>query len=495
MIRKVRKVVNRTYDKYSGDEYPLFTDNLNPHYDIEMSTQVDRILSNVQMRVAAIYDSLDEPYEMEENPTNEGLNDDIDKLLRKLIKNPLVGLAQQGFDVSALIGSPALNQLANPMILDCLGLTDSNLASSIGDRNLLAGTALDYTIKFVPDEFSSTDYSNNELKVCEMSLPQKASNFNISMVDGYSYTLYRTDDTTEVTSVVLTDFDENKEFVIHIKSVYTGETTSDDELKNDFSSELDLSDDLGGNSGGEQEEDDDKTCDEMELTWLKYILAVCEIIKLLVNIVSTVLGIIVPLIDMVKQATIAWVDPPMFAAIINDISQKLMALVFSIIGTLLMKLWSLLDFDCVSANAAEVIAQINEVLAGIQECMGAVDALALEIEGLSGLGDLFQELKKNFQKQFEELKNAWNLKNMANTFKETLQSVGEDWKEAFTNPAVLYSEAVPDEIKSDIANFINLYRSGKATVNNTVDTIKMLGDMFNKTPVETTNKVQNVSNG
>ena len=196
---------------------------------------------------------------------------------------------------------------------------------------------------------------------------------------------------------------------------------------------------------------------------------------------------------MIKQATIAWVDPPMFAAIINDISQKLMSLVFSIIGSLLMKLWALLDFDCVSAEAAEVIAAINEVLAGIQECMGAVDALALEIEGLSGLGDIFNELIENIGNQINDMIAAWNWQNMQAQVMDALKSAGNDWTEAFTNPDILYSEAVPDEIKSDIQNYISLYREGKAAVNNIVNTIEQLINMFNKTPTEKENSNPSVS--
>ncbi len=481
MIRKVRKVVKRTYDKYSTDEYPLFTDNLNPHYDTEMSVQVDKMLATVQQKVAAIYDSLEEPYEMESVPTNEGLNNDIDKLMGKMLKNPLVGLKQMGFNIDGLVGSAALNQLGNPMGLDCFGLTKSNLAGLVGTDYLEGFFSLDYEITFEPDTNCKTEYDGNKLKLSAASLPINASNFNITVFPGYAIAALKDSNEKALEVITLKDFDDNKKLTLKIS------TKADD----GSSDGIDFNMDNPANSGTDG--DEDKDCALQELAWLKYILAVCDIIKILVNIVSTVLGIVVPLIDMIKQATIAWVDPPMFAAIINDISQKLMSLVFSIIGSLLMKLWALLDFDCVSAEAAEVIVAINEVLAGIQECMGAVDALALEIEGLSGLGDIFNELIANIGKQINDMIAAWNWQNMQAQVMDALKSAGNDWTEAFTNPDILYSEAVPDEIKSDIQNYISLYREGKAAVNNTVNTIEQLINMFNKTPTEKENSNPSVS--
>ena len=221
-------------------------------------------------------------------------------------------------------------------------------------------------------------------------------------------------------------------------------------------------------------------CDFVELQFLKVILVMVKIVKLLVTIISTVLGIIIPIINIVKEAQLAWINPPFMMSIINQVAQKLMAVMFSLIGVILMKLWSLLNFECISANTISILSQISTTMAGIDDAIASVNSVALVSEEVNKA----LETRKSLNEMVD------NLKQQATEGKELFNSLGDKLKAAidadgkaandyfdslFTNPEALYSESVPPEIRSQVSRAIAEYKKTEKSYTNLVNTVKSWG--------------------
>lgn len=496
MAKEIRRVSKTVYNKYVGSDYPIGTDNLNPRYDTQLETQVNKIINEVHNRIVKAYARANVEYDDSfdfDNPSVEGLNNDLDNLIRKLSKNPLVDLAENGFAIGPLIGSKALGALTNPICLDCNGVAtvdqlrqgdfsneldannqDQDLDSQGSDPNSSGngkdeaeGDNTPFTIKYITEHSSNwtnpnpTTYTaascNKENPIILVdAVPDKGWFFKGWFLDSTYNQKIKNNKFEGVGSGV----------TIYAKYVDDSEDGKNDE-------------DTGGNAISDFPEGPDPDgCDVQELQWLKIILAIVTIVQILVKIVGTVLGIIVPLINIVKEAQLAWINPPLMASLIQRVAQKLMAIVFSIIGVLLMKLWSLLNFDCISATASQTLAQINQVMAGINDIVASVDACALEIDNIGGFD--WKSIADNLNDQVEQLKDAWSPEKFSKDIETALAGVGKEWAETFTDPSKLYSNAVPKEIRDQVEGILCAYNEGKQNVMSTVDTIKGMVDRYSK---------------
>lgn len=490
MAKEIRRVSKTVYNKYVGSDYPIGTDNLNPRYDTQLETQVNKIINEVHNRIVKAYARANVEYDDSfdfDNPSVEGLNNDLDNLIRKLSKNPLVDLAENGFAIGPLIGSKALGALTNPICLDCNGVATVDQLRQ-GDFSNNRG------LDDLDEDLNNSGNGNGE-EAKDDNTP-----FTIKYVTEHSSNWTNPNPTTYTTASC------NKENPIILVNavpdsgwIFKGwflDAAYNQKIKNNkfegvgsgvtiYAKYIDDSED-GGNDGdiGENaisdfpEGPDPDGCDVQELQWLKIILAIVTVVQILVKIVGTVLGIIVPLINIVKEAQLAWVNPPLMASIIQRVSQKLMAIVFSILGTLLMKLWSLLNFDCISATASQTLAQINQVMAGINDIVASVDACALEIDNIGGFD--WKSIADNLNDQVEQLKDAWSPENFSKDIETALAGVGKEWAETFTDPSKLYSNAVPKEIRDQVEGILCAYNEGKQNVMSTVDTIKSMVDRYSK---------------
>lgn len=490
MAKEIRRVSKTVYNKYVGSDYPIGTDNLNPRYDTQLETQVNKIINEVHNRIVKAYARANVEYDDSfdfDNPSVEGLNNDLDNLIRKLSKNPLVDLAENGFAIGPLIGSKALGALTNPICLDCNGVAT---VDQLRQGDFPNNRGLDDL-----DEDLNNSGNGNGEEAKDDNTP-----FTIKYVTEHSSNWTNPNPTTYTTASC------NKENPIILVNavpdsgwIFKGwflDAAYNQKIKNNkfegvgsgvtiYAKYIDDSED-GGNDGdiGENaisdfpEGPDPDGCDVQELQWLKIILAIVTVVQILVKIVGTVLGIIVPLINIVKEAQLAWVNPPLMASIIQRVSQKLMAIVFSILGTLLMKLWSLLNFDCISATASQTLAQINQVMAGINDIVASVDACALEIDNIGGFD--WKSIADNLNDQVEQLKDAWSPEKFSKDIETALAGVGKEWAETFTDPSKLYSNAVPKEIRDQVEGILCAYNEGKQNVMSTVDTIKSMVDRYSK---------------
>ena len=490
MAKEIRRVSKTVYNKYVGSDYPIGTDNLNPHYDTQLETQVNKIINEVHNRIVKAYARANVEYDDSfdfDNPSVEGLNNDLDNLIRKLSKNPLVDLADNGFAIGLLIGSKALGALTNPICLDCNGVATIDQLRQGGSSNIYNNQSL------AGDQ--SEDGSGSEEPNVGDNTP-----FTIKYVTEHSSNWTNPNPTTYTAASC------NKENPIILVDAVPDEgwffkgwfldSTYNQKIKNNkfegvgsgvtiYAKYVDDSED-GGNDGdtGENaisdfpEGPDPDGWDVQELQWLKISLASVTIVQILVKIVGTVLGIVVPLINIVKEAQLAWINPPLMASIIQRVSQKLMAVVFSILGVLLIKLWSLLNFDCISASASQTLAQINQVMSGINDIVASVDACALEIDNIGGFD--WKSIVDNLNAQVEQLKDAWSPEKFSKDIETALAGVGKEWAETFTDPSKLYSNAVPKEVRDQVESILCAYNEGKQSVMSTVDTIKSMVDRYSK---------------
>ena len=483
MAKEIRRVSKTVYNKYVGSDYPIGTDNLNPRYDTQLETQVNKIINEVHNRIVKAYARANVEYDDSfdfDNPSVEGLNNDLDNLIRKLSKNPLVDLAENGFAIGPLIGSKALGALTNPICLDCNGVATIDQLRQ-GDFNGFDTDDLDedlnnsgngddntpFTIKYVTEH--SSNWTNPNPTTYTTASCNKEN--PIILVDAVP-------DTGWIFKGWFLDSAYNQK-IKNNKFEGVGSSVTIYAKYIDDAEDDELDDDLGENSISDFPDGPDPDgCDIQELQWLKVILAIVTIVQILVKIVGTVLGIIVPLINIVKEAQLAWINPPLMASLIQRVSQKLMALVFSILGTLLMKLWSLLNFDCISASASQTLAQINQVMAGINDIVASVDACALEIDNIGGFD--WKSIVDNLNDQIEQLRDAWSPEKFSKDIETALAGVGKEWAETFTDPSKLYSNAVPKEIRDQVEGILCAYNEGKQNVMSTVDTIKGMVDRYSK---------------
>lgn len=482
MSRYVRRISRKVYDKYNGSDYPLNSDNLNPLYNTDLEDQLDKALIFIHGKIQKAYksyslDYTDDKFDVN-NPSVEGLNNDLDNLIRSLNKNPLVQLKNYGFNVNSLVGSKSLNDLTNPLIIDCYGIStlddkskdisnnnsnksyfsnEDNLNDSNSGLNQTSSnnnSSKPYEIKYVVNNVKSTwinpnptSYNNNVIPFT-IKIPEVDENY--SFKGWYLDSSYN----TKLKNNKFLGYNSDVTLYARIEII-----TDDDDVENDYEvPEV------------EDDSEDENGCDVKELYWLKIILSVVKIIKILLNVVSTVLGIVVPLINITKEAQLAWINPPLMASIINRVSQKLMSLMFSIIGTLLMKLWSMLNFDCISQSSSDIISQINEVLSGINSTLGSVDAIALEMNNLEGDNSLLDSIKD----QINKLQEEWDNTDLNEELSKSMKSLGDDWKKVFTNPNKLYSELVPNETRSSVENIISQYNETKSNVSTSIEAIRNL---------------------
>ena len=539
MAKKIRKVFRRSYDKLSANDYGLGTDNLNPLRNTEFETQIQEVLNECQVRINKIktkYNLLDGETEIVDNPTIEGMNDQLNSMLSQLNKNPLRDLQEMGIDPSSLVGNRALEQMGHPICLDCAG---------VGTLDKLKKG--DLSIDFLKDDEDGNGNGNNG--------GDNGEDEDLDKEYSIAYDLGGA--TSPAKSVVLswpsTYTMRNPSFIIPSNLVYEDgkkfkgwylDSSYNEKVKNnkflgygrdvilyalgDKPSDDDDSPllDTGEQNPDIDPDDDAKDCAIQEMEWIKAILAVCQVIDTIIKVVVLVLSIIVPLINIIKEAVLAWVNPSNIASIINRVAQKLISVVFSIIAALIMKLWSLLNFDCISSSAMDVIAQINELLSGIQGAFGAVDELACAFDGLAGVDwaamgkefkwqmasssnkmkEMFNENYKNsfpgdneYKKMGHPQASEWKVgdENPDYIFKEvseTLKEFAEDWTwESIKNdPKKLYSKCVPPEIRNQIEALISTGMESYNTVMGTIDTTKSLIAMFSGIK-ETANKPRGVS--
>lgn len=231
-------------------------------------------------------------------------------------------------------------------------------------------------------------------------------------------------------------------------------------------------------------DDDDDTCDLINLSWLKIILIIVTVLGILVKVLVLIQNIMKAIADIAKDAQLCWINPPSLQSLISYVMQRLGAVIFQIVGMILLKLWAMLNLDCLSDMTMNTIEEINAALSNLMSAIAEVESTALDFKGAGGdLASSILEMIKNLKE--EMIQQAQNLKDTFNNMKDTLtsqaewQKLGQELADVYSNPQT-YLEMVPPEIKAKVLQAIDTYENTKKNITNIINTQKSIFSKKNK---------------
>ena len=232
--------------------------------------------------------------------------------------------------------------------------------------------------------------------------------------------------------------------------------------------------------------DNDSECDLLELSILKIILIIIIIVGILIKVLVLVFNIMRAAALIAKDAQLCWINPPCLTSLIAYVMQRLSAIIFQIVGMILLKLWALLNLDCISDNTAAVMDQINEALSGLMNLLGQIDSLAIDFKGAgtdfaSSIKEAIQSMKDQVMSAAQEVENEF--KNLPNSMLQDLKTAGADIADTYTNPAT-YLAMVPPEIRNKVTGAINNFNKTKENVKSAVQAIQKTKAVLSRAPVQ-----------
>lgn len=155
-----------------------------------------------------------------------------------------------------------------------------------------------------------------------------------------------------------------------------------------------------------------ETCALSTLGILKVIAIIIQITSVFKMIISYVLGIIVPIMEIVTLAAGLWVCPAGAGEIIMKLVQTSLGIMVKIICQIIAELWKMINTNCIVKSSLAA-------LDGIQSSMG------LGLKALSDTGSAFSMMGE-VARVIEQFKDQ--LKDMSNQAKNAKQSFKEEAK-------------------------------------------------------------------
>ena len=510
MQQIIRKYTRRVYDSYSTAGYDVSMDNLNPINPTVLEKQFDEMLQVVKTKVVNNYEKakIQLPDDLFESPgvDPKSLLNAIDNLISSIKKdeNPLMDLMDLGIsDLTPFLTAPeaASSLMDNPLTLDCNGIEKTLLSSSEissddsdeedeenkknnsdlldeGDSNSSGGGSNSGNEDDNTDKYTITyEISNGSNNVGNPSI-YNPNDCPIQLYpavadDGYVFKSWYYD--ASFSEKVPSTGIPNKESDVTVYArIIAEEEDSPEEDEQGDSLDSNLPNPL----------DDDGDCDMVELTWLRIIMIILIIVQILIKVLVIAISIMRMAAAIAKDAQLCWINPPSLMSLISVVIQTLAAIIFQLIGMILMKLWALLNLDCVVDSVTDMIDQVNSILNGMSDAMRKVDALALDLgKPGTGIATAIKALKDSLVQQFEDIKNQWSIENLGEQLKEALGGVVSDYKALFTNPALLYEKTVPPEIRNKIQSLMDAYNASQTAIMN-------MGKTYNKM-MNSIHKLQN----
>ena len=513
--RVIRRVAKRTYDQYAFVDYAVSSDNLNPINPTKLDTQVTEVTAAVKQKIINAYDKVKietpkELFEPEVSPAT--LLSAIDNLIRNVKSNPLKGLLNNlgpgaPIDVALATIPNDTDFLNNPPQLDCDGVTDpTSLLTNNNETDTTTDTTGD-TNKETDDEDSnnedsddwSSDSTNSASSNGDLGKSSTATIvYNKESLDekedtsSWPSTITKSEKTKSIAAAVPVYIvgGDNYEFkgwfydntynspVKNNKVVYDMQRDGVITLYAffDLKDDSDNPDDQTTDDTNIAQPDDGNDCNLIELSFLKIILIIIIILKILIQVFVLVYNIMKAMADIAKDAQLCWINPPSLQSLISYIMQRLSAIIFQIVGMILLKIWAMLNLDCVSDNTMNTIDQINSALSGLLDAFGELESLALQMgqQGssfASAWQGMIDQLKKDLDAQKEDLLHAYE--NIGTELGEMFKEYGNGMAEKFTNPRT-YLELLPAEKQAKILNTIDSIENTKNTIKRTQQTINKL---------------------
>ncbi len=514
--RVIRRVTKRVYDQYAFVDYAVSTDNLNPLNPTKLESQVTDMTHAIHQKILNAYDKAqvqipEELFDPDTSPAT--MLGAIDELLRKTKDNPLRNLMNDlggsGTPSGALTSvvrsstDDTFNKLSfldNPPKLDCEGVLDTT--NSTGQ---IIGEQPQKDKKDSNKDSEEDSNSNNS----EDESSTESSNGNIT---GSVKITYRGIDSNENTQLWPKSFRKsNSPFSIAIcvptvvpnglefRGWYLDSSFSKPVKKNKLQwtghdvtvfAYFDIKDDTGLDSQTTDDpnipiQPDMNDCDLIELSFLKIILVIIIILKILIKVFVLVFNIMKAMADIMKDAQLCWINPPSLQSLISYVMQRLSAIIFQIVGMILLKIWAMLNLDCIGSNTMNTISQINAALSGLMDAFGEIESLALQFgtqsNGLAeSVKEMIKNLKSDLQDQKQKLVDAYNI-----TW-EDIKNQAKDWagdmEDAFTNPRT-YLDLLPPEQQNKILGVMSQIDSTKETMKRVQTTVERVFGLNSSTKV------------
>lgn len=507
--RIIRRVTKRVYDQYNFSDYSPLPDNLNPINPTTLESQYKDLLNAVQKKVVEAYEKAkvtapEELFSPDISPNT--LLNDIDELISKIKGSPLKDLYD---DLGSLDVIPALVSVGktdpikgdifnNPLKLDCSGVPifprgldgsigigssdkdgsntdgegsgsgsseEDNKGSSSNAGTDIESPKLKITYVGLEESYSVSDNLPTELLFSELPVEIPipdciGANGKTTFKGWFLDSLYN----EKLKNNLLEDSGEES---ITLYALFSDNEDGGDDDNSDY-----VEDGLSLGEGNET-----NGCDLIELSFLKIILIIIKVGKILIKVLTLVLNIMKAAASIAKDAQLCWINPPCLMSLISYVMQRLSAVIFQIVGMILLKLWAMLNLDCISENTQNLIAEINAALAGLNDLMGSVDSLAIDFQGMEGPWKSIQEMIMSMKEDLvEQSKKVWDsMKDV----KGELSALGKDVASTYSNPKT-YLAAVPPEISNSIRNNIEGINSIKNNIRNLQETVKAMKNMNSK---------------
>lgn len=522
----IRRVTKRTYDKYDVIDYDVNTDNLNPLKPTNLETQFSSILHVVKTKIINAYNKKqvtppEDIFEAEVSPTT--LLSAVDNLIKNFNGNPLKDLRDTfgNDDVLPYLTSPGNEDqkafLNNPLVIDCEGVvkrlqgeTEENIdnsndenedsnedndSSSSSTSNINKGTSSSTDVntngKGAGIENENSESNNNEkdsglkykinyenllnendknslpLEYTSAECPIKIPNPSTTTLEGINYTF-----SGWYYDSIFNEKVSNKGIYDHMEDITLYALFKEDNDNNDV--------DLGSLESPAFPSSNEDDCELIELTILQIILVIIIILQVLVKVLVLVLNIKKAIADILKDAELAWINPPSLESLIAYVLQRLGAVIFQIITMLLLKIWSLLNLDCISQNATSMLDSVNSILSGMTSLFNQLDALAINLSSNGNGKKMLDSLKESIAQMGEKLKEQG--KEIANQFspdnmKAILKDTNSEFADVYTSPET-YMNLIPSEIKNKLNKMKNTYESTKKQLNKLKQSYKNMSAQF-----------------
>lgn len=514
---KVRRVTKRTYDQYNRFDYTYLPDNLNPINPTQLESQYDEVIGAIQKRIVQAYEKAkvtppEELFDPTTSPTM--LLNDVEALMNKLKGNPLEDIYNNLGNYDALapfISSPdkADDIWNHPLKLNCSDIESTLKANNVDVSKLTlaeAAAMLDADETGEDADGKSEGDSNSFLDETNGS-GSKSDDSSDSTIhityeglmpaeDRSKYPETVLESECPVTLEVPTESPDGKVFGgwfyddLYNQKLANGSLDWPGRDITVYAYFRDMEDDDDSNDGSLGNDSDlgmmmnDDECDLIDLAFLKIILIIVIIAKILITVLVLVVTILKTVAEIVKEAQLCWINPPLLTSLIGYVMQRLGAIIFQILGLILLKLWALLNLDCISKNTVNTISQINAALAGITDLIGSVDSLAISFSDNSA--NLWKSVKESIKAMKDQLESqAKKVWDDMSSVGDQLKQAGKDIADTYTNPAT-YLAAVPPEIRNAVTDNINAFKETQQNITNLQAAINNLtnrnGKIQNETP-------------
>lgn len=216
-------------------------------------------------------------------------------------------------------------------------------------------------------------------------------------------------------------------------------------------------------------------CAEIEMEWLKIILAILKIIKILNTILQNVIATAMLVIKIVCLAAGAWLNPPNIAQIVKIVISLVMGLICMIIAKLIQLLFSLLNLDCLADQVMDVLDQIQEAMNAFSSTLGMLDPKAITFfgdllkNGMNDLKDVIQQLMQEKAEAWEQAKQE-----ISKTFsKENLKKIQDQMLKTAAQAAL-------DEANAQSGGKVSaIFNQASSVINEAQNISKDVVDKFN----------------